>query len=194
MTEAERNSMVEGHTPLALSVARRLWRVPFVRRLGSFADCCQEAKLALLHAARSYDPSRGVRFSTFATKVIFNHLTVAAAKGDLVKVPKYFLTRKRRETSRYREQAARAQRAGQLPGGWSRAAEQDHASPDPDCVRAALSRLSARDREVIARRFGLAGHPRQVLREVGAVLGVTRSRVQQIEARALERLRGILEG
>jgi RNA polymerase primary sigma factor len=49
--------------------------------------------------------------------------------------------------------------------------------------------LAPRDREVIEYRFGLRdGHPR-TLDEVAQILGVTRERVRQIEARGLVRLR-----
>jgi len=48
--------------------------------------------------------------------------------------------------------------------------------------------LSPRERDVIARRFGLAG-PEETLAVVGRRLGVTRERVRQIEARALDKLR-----
>jgi RNA polymerase primary sigma factor len=55
-------------------------------------------------------------------------------------------------------------------------------------VETALGSLCARDREVLQRRFGLAGHEPHTLEEIGARLGVTRERIRQIELRALERL------
>jgi RNA polymerase primary sigma factor len=50
-------------------------------------------------------------------------------------------------------------------------------------------RLRPREREVLRMRFGLDGSQEQTLKEVAEVLGVTRERVRQIEARALRRLR-----
>lgn len=46
-----------------------------------------------------------------------------------------------------------------------------------------------RAREVLDRRFGLAGHSPQTLQEIGDALGVTRERVRQIEKKALAVLR-----
>lgn len=46
-----------------------------------------------------------------------------------------------------------------------------------------------RSREVLDRRFGLAGHSPQTLQEIGEALGVTRERVRQIEKKALAVLR-----
>lgn len=56
-----------------------------------------------------------------------------------------------------------------------------------------LSRLSEKQREVVERRFGLNGHEKSTLEEVGNQIGVTRERVRQIQMDALKRLRQILE-
>ena len=53
----------------------------------------------------------------------------------------------------------------------------------------ALGRLQPRLRELLERRFGLAGHASQTLDEIGRHLGVTRERVRQLETRALRELR-----
>jgi len=51
------------------------------------------------------------------------------------------------------------------------------------------SQLNQREAMVIAMRFGLAGNTDHTLEEVGKQLGVTRERVRQIEAKALNKLR-----
>jgi len=56
-----------------------------------------------------------------------------------------------------------------------------------------LDELSEKQREVIARRFGLRGHETSTLEEVGREIGLTRERVRQIQVEALRRLRDILE-
>ena len=57
-----------------------------------------------------------------------------------------------------------------------------------------LAKLESKQREVLVRRFGLHGHEKSTLEEVGHELGVTRERVRQIQMDALKRLRRILEG
>jgi len=55
-------------------------------------------------------------------------------------------------------------------------------------LRALLSRLTEREREVVQARFGFDA-PAEKLSEVGARLGVSAERVRQIEERALAKLR-----
>jgi RNA polymerase nonessential primary-like sigma factor len=56
-----------------------------------------------------------------------------------------------------------------------------------------LDELTEKQREVVARRFGLRGYEASTLEEVGREIGLTRERVRQIQVEALRRLRDILE-
>ncbi|MEI6240274.1 MAG: sigma-70 family RNA polymerase sigma factor [Planctomycetia bacterium] len=75
----------------------------------------------------------------------------------------------------------------------------DHREEDPlrgindqslrDSIGKALDGLSYREREIIRMRFGLADGYAYTLEEVGSIFSVTRERVRQIEAKAVEKLR-----
>jgi RNA polymerase nonessential primary-like sigma factor len=79
----------------------------------------------------------------------------------------------------------------------------DDRTPDPEhilqrddlqqLIEVWLNELNDKQREVVERRFGLAGREIATLEEVGADIGVTRERVRQIQVEALKRLRVILE-
>jgi RNA polymerase nonessential primary-like sigma factor len=56
-----------------------------------------------------------------------------------------------------------------------------------------LERLSAKHRDVLARRFGLRGHDGGTLEDVGKDIGLTRERVRQIQIEALSKLRRMME-
>ncbi len=56
-------------------------------------------------------------------------------------------------------------------------------------LESVLETLSPREREVLSLRFGLEDGCNRTLEEVGGKMGVTRERIRQIEAKALEKLR-----
>ncbi len=56
-----------------------------------------------------------------------------------------------------------------------------------------LECLPEKQREVVERRFGLAGRDVSTLEQVGVDVGVTRERVRQIQVEALAKLRKLLE-
>ena len=62
-------------------------------------------------------------------------------------------------------------------------------SLEQDVLRRAVAQLPEREREVVKRRYGLNGDRDPAsLDAIGRELGLTRERVRQIEARALEQL------
>jgi RNA polymerase nonessential primary-like sigma factor len=67
-----------------------------------------------------------------------------------------------------------------------------HNSEIEGWIKLWLDELPDRQREVIERRYGLAGHDVATLEQLARSLGVTRERVRQIQSEALERLRARL--
>jgi RNA polymerase primary sigma factor len=55
-------------------------------------------------------------------------------------------------------------------------------------IEEGLKFLDPRARDILGQRFGLDGKARDTLRELGEKYGITRERVRQIEATALDRL------
>ncbi|RKF18623.1 RNA polymerase sigma factor RpoS [Alginatibacterium sediminis] len=55
-----------------------------------------------------------------------------------------------------------------------------------------LEELNPKQREVLARRFGLLGYEASTLEDVGREIGLTRERVRQIQVEALRRLKDVL--
>ena len=56
-----------------------------------------------------------------------------------------------------------------------------------DCVAEVLAQLSPREERILRMRFGI-GMPDHTLEQVGKTFGVTRERIRQIEAKALQKL------
>jgi RNA polymerase primary sigma factor len=76
-----------------------------------------------------------------------------------------------------------------IAGESAEPAEEVHVSLAEDTVRSAVETLPERERDVVKLRYGMDGDPDpKSLEEIGRQLGLTRERVRQIEARALQRL------
>lgn len=79
----------------------------------------------------------------------------------------------------------------------------DENSPNPEDTLTAenlglhldvwLQELSKVQREVLSRRYGLAGYDRETLEDVGVAIGLTRERVRQIQVEGLKVLKKVLE-
>lgn len=80
-------------------------------------------------------------------------------------------------------------------------ADDQHSGPEEDRqvgdvhhnIEQLLDELNDKQREVIARRFGLRGYEPSTLEDVGAEIGLTRERVRQIQVEALRKLRVLLQ-
>jgi RNA polymerase primary sigma factor len=79
---------------------------------------------------------------------------------------------------------------GDLVAGQSPPVEEElHVNLQQEALRKALGQLPDREREVLKLRYGLNGDvDPQSLEQIGRQLGLTRERVRQLEAQALERL------
>ncbi|UTW46626.1 RNA polymerase sigma factor RpoS [bacterium SCSIO 12696] len=72
----------------------------------------------------------------------------------------------------------------------------EHLVEDDDLVAALehwVDELPEKQREVIARRFGIQGYEVSTLEQVGREVGLTRERVRQIQIDALQRLKELLK-
>jgi RNA polymerase primary sigma factor len=62
-----------------------------------------------------------------------------------------------------------------------------------ESIEPAFSALTSVEFDILKRRFGLEGEEQQTLRAVGAVHGLSRERIRQIQTRALEKMRECIE-
>jgi RNA polymerase sigma factor (sigma-70 family) len=210
--EAER--LVDENQGLVHHMLRQRWNVPGGRqRLARVGEdrALQEGYLALWRAAEDYDPGyvsprtgRGVKFNTYACKCIARALHQLEVKGSYRFEGGWFGGRKFCRSDRT-PVVAQMPLVGPHPGGFydGGGAEWDPPAPgptpaglaeasEPDAIsrelRRAVDGLELRLAVIIRGRFLL--DPPATLSQLGRELHVTRERVRQLQAKALEILRG----
>ncbi|MGD9633270.1 MAG: sigma-70 family RNA polymerase sigma factor [Pirellulales bacterium] len=166
-----KNEIARANLRLVVSIAKR-----HVTPDQNFFELVSDGNVSLLRAIEKFDFARGNKFSTYASWAIMKNFART--------IPGEFKHRDRYRTSQDELFAATPEyRADHV---YEEGAQQTREAQ----VERILRRLDEREQKIIMGRFGLSrGQEPQTLKEVGASLGVTKERIRQIEARALNKLR-----
>jgi len=166
-----KNQIVQANLRLVVSIAKR-----HVAANEDFFALISDGNVSLIRAAEKFDYSRGNKFSTYATWAIMKNFARS--------IPEEY-----RHRDRFRTSGEEVFAAHQDNRANNFAEELDQQTRQTQINRI-LHKLDQREQEIIIRRFGL-GHSVEpsTLKEVGEVMGVTKERIRQIEARALDKLR-----
>jgi RNA polymerase primary sigma factor len=190
-------TLVEANLRFVVSYAKRY------RGLGvSFLDLIHEGNLGLIEAARRFDPSRNVKFITYAVWWIRESMShvLADQTRAFCFPPKLFSVLYRpsgradvslsEPVGRGGSDGTRRELGDLLAEDGATPIEQDmiHRSA-LDELTAALGDLEGNEREVLRLRFGLEDDEPRTLQAIGNRLHLSRERVRQIESRAIEKLR-----
>lgn len=166
-----RNHIVRANLRLVVSIAK--W---YAGRVDNFFELVSDGNMSLIKAVEKFDYARGNKFSTYASWAIRNNFS-----GSVL--------RERRQQDRFR--------TGLEEGLYSQAdfRSSQYAVENAQRQRVAhiqriLEHLDKRERWVIMQRFGL-GHGReaQTLEQIGAGMGLSKERIRQLQARAMNKLR-----
>lgn len=199
----ERNALVVENLGLVGDVSRKIDRQGWARAVGDVDDLFQEGAIGLIKAAERFDERKGFQFSTYAYRYIWCYIENANRSANLIRLPAHI--RKRvMEDAEWGERVSYAKRAlnisslstpvDSVDGNGTLADFLLSSLPDEslyavDEVEAVAdiveTKLSAKARNVITKRFGLDDSPPMTLAEVGRAEGVSRERIRQIESAAM---------
>ena len=169
--ETARRKMILANLRLVVSIAKR-----HVGPANNFFELVSDGNMSLIRAVEKFDFARGNKFSTYASWAIMKNFARTIPDEHRLRDrfrtshSEMFASTEEPRSDQYEQESAQAQREAQ--------------------IGKILERLDEREQKIIISRFGLDhGHEPQTLKEVGAEMGVTKERIRQIEARALNKLR-----
>ena len=172
-----REQIAESNLALVLAMAKRVKSSNL-----EFGDLVSEGNMALLRSIEKFDIERGFKFSTYACRAILKSFSRLGMKNT-----KY--------RQRFPAQFDPTLESSDEPGHRRREDELERAAEAVHIVVNNAADLSDIEQEVIHHRFGIdagAQGRRLTLAQVGALIGLTKERVRQIQNRALEKLRDTL--
>lgn len=176
-------TLIERNLRLVVYIARK-----FDNTRIAIEDLISIGTIGLIKAVQSFDPGKRIKLATYASKCIENEILMYL-----------------RRTSRTRSEVSFDQ---PLNVDWdgNELLIQDVHGTDPDLVyrdienesdrmvlRAALTKLSLRERRIVELRYGLADGVERTQKQVADCLGISQSYISRLEKRIIRRLRKEVE-
>ncbi|MCA9144714.1 MAG: sigma-70 family RNA polymerase sigma factor [Planctomycetaceae bacterium] len=166
-----KNLITRSNLRLVVAVAKK-----YIGSTGDLFEKVSEGNLSLMRAVEKFDYTRGFKFSTYATWAIKKNY-IRAYSNEV------------KQSDRFR--TGHEELLDASPGHRSDPTSQLAAQRRrEDQVSNIMERLTDRERQIISSRFGIGSQREPMtLKDVGVELGVSKERVRQIEARAMQKLR-----
>ena len=170
-----KNFLIRSNLRLVVSIAKK-----HMKPNANFFEMVSDGNISLIRAIEKFDFTRGFKFSTYASWAIMKNFARS--------IPAEYtqLDRFRTGNEEVFDQASdpRSERLN----------EEFVNQRQHEALMELLSQLESRERDIIVLRYGLKERSApQTLEQVGQKLGVTKERIRQLEARALQKLRKIAE-
>jgi RNA polymerase sporulation-specific sigma factor len=176
--ESARDTIIQHNLRLVAHIAKKYYAAPCDQD-----DLISIGTIGLIKAVNTFDSTRQARFSTYASKCIENELRMQFRRER-----KSAATVSLQETLETAKDESALTLSDVLQDGFCM--EEDCERQDEAAhLRALIDGLTARERQIILLRYGMAGQPPLTQLETAQLLQISRSYVSRLESKALDRLK-----
>ena len=151
-------------------------------------DIISIGSIGLIKAVNTFAPEKNIKLATYASRCIENEILMFLRKSS----------NRRQEMSI--DEPLNTDGEGNelllsdvLGTGQDQISDKLEQDDERDMLRAAVARLSPRERQIMEMRFGLAGGAEHTQKEVADAIGISQSYISRLEKRIIARLRRDLE-
>jgi RNA polymerase sporulation-specific sigma factor len=184
-----RETLILHNQRFVMRTARRFFRPGAAYPFGNIDDLFSIGLIGLAEATYDFDPSKGVKFLTYAGRCIENEIFQEINKinkpGSRLESRVFVDSLDRPIPSENRDIEFIGDQISDPMN-----IEEDFIKRNMgELLRGYVDRLNGRERKILELRFGLDDGITHTLEEIGKVLGLTRERIRQIEKQALLKLK-----
>ena len=172
---AARDTLIRHNLRLVAHIAKKYYAAD------SAEDLVSTGTIGLIKAVNTYDPARGIKFSTYASRCIENEMRMQFRRR-----------RRAPPVLSLQEPLENSQEGGlTLMDAIPDSEPLEESLEQRDLVRrlsTRLAQLPAREQRILALRYGLGGETPHTQLQTAQKLGLSRSYISRLESRALRRL------
>jgi RNA polymerase sporulation-specific sigma factor len=177
--ENVRRVLIERNLRLVVYIARRFENTGI-----HVEDLISIGTIGLIKAINTYNPDKNIKLATYASRCIENeilmHLRKSSGRRSEISFDEPL------NTDWDGNELLLSDIMGTEPDSVMRVLEED---VDRSLLKTAISRLGAREKEIITMRFGLDGVPEKTQKEVADMMGISQSYISRLEKKIILRLR-----
>ena len=177
--ETAKKVLIEHNLRLVVYIAKRFENTGI-----NLEDLISIGTIGLIKSINTYDPAKKIKLATYASRCIENEILMFLRKTNNQKSEISF--DEPLNTDWDGNELLLSDILGTDSDMVMRPIEDD---VDRELLLAALEKLSDRERNIIAMRFGLAGTKERTQKEVADIMGISQSYISRLEKRIILRLK-----
>lgn len=171
--------LIERNLRLVVYIARKFENTGLL-----IEDLVSIGSIGLIKAVNTFNPARNIKLATYASRCIENEILMYLRRNQKIKVEVSL-----DEPLNVDWDGNELLLSDVIPIEGSEVHRDLEAEVDRGLLKAALSKLNARERQIMHLRFGLRDGRERTQKEVADLLGISQSYISRLEKRIIGRLR-----